>query len=121
MKGLKVKKISLFSILVFSILSGKAAYKVSYYLDRPIEMKCVNQKNGNFSLEGHFKFEEKNYVITARRAYSKGWCEHALNKVGVIMSAKKFFLEAEAIETEDTHITIERFSSEKGSWNYFSF
>ena len=120
MKGLKVKKISIILFLNLYAFSTHAVHRVSYCFNNPIKMKCVDQENGNFSLEGQFKFEGKKYDIGTRRAYEASWCFPALNKIISIMTAKTFCLEAEVIEKTSTYLTIENFSSEKGKWSYFS-
>ena len=117
-----MKKINTILLLTISYLLPtytQAAHRVTWCFNKPFDIKCVDQKNGNFSLDGTLYFKGKKYNFGARRAYGKDWCFPALEKIIVIMSAKEFCLEAEVVEEMEDYLTVENFSSERGRWSYF--
>ena len=69
MRRTRTIRVSLAILLVFSSCKGWGVYQNIYCLKSPANIECVDQENGNFSLDGYFQQEGKNYTFGARRPY----------------------------------------------------
>ena len=113
-----MKKSSLIFLFIFLSFTIHGAQVESFCFGQPVLFECVDQGNGNFSLEGEFSQNNKSYFINARRAYGEDWCRDALSKIQQAMSAEKFCLDVEVIEIDDTDLTIEKVYSNKARWSF---
>lgn len=120
MRGLRVKKFKFVILLLFLTSHNSFAVgAIDFCFKEPTHFKCVDQKNGNFSLEGHFKLDSILYSVSARMAYGQDWCEDALKKIKQVMLKNRFCIEGEILNKSSRHLTVNQVYNSKDRWTYF--
>ncbi|MCB0421243.1 MAG: hypothetical protein KDD61_09610 [Bdellovibrionales bacterium] len=115
---MKNYRIILLFLFVFSI-QANAVGVIDYCFNKPIHFDCVDQMNGNYSLDGSFFSRDILYTISARRAFGQDWCENSLEIIKHVMKSEDFCIEAEVIEKNSKHLTINQVYNSKARWTYF--
>lgn len=115
---MKNYRLTLLFLMFFSI-HANAVGVIDYCFNKPINFVCVDQMNGNYSLDGSFSSRDILYTISARRAFSQDWCENSLEKIQHVMKYKNFCIEAEVIEKNSKHLTVNQVYNSKARWSYF--
>lgn len=84
-----------------------------------IPLYCEDELEGLMSLNGNFYFKDQYYEFSARRAFSKNWCESTLLKIQKIMSKGRFCMVFEE-QLSESGLTINSVEGPKISWSYFN-
>lgn len=116
MKGLRVKKSSLFIGALFFVQQLYAGSEFCF--DKPINIYCQNESELNFSLNGSFKVNGNFYEFSARRAFDGGWCQNNLDKILKVMNSGNYCMTFEE-NSENFDLTIDEVVSKSAKWTYF--
>ena len=115
----KIKTL-IISILVLGASASFSANDVVYCPISKTYFECVDQDNGLFSLEGHFKYDGHSFSLTLRRASEKDLCFSTINLFRSVVRDGYFCINGEIIKEYPFDITLNSVSSgNEIVWKYF--